>query len=507
MASINDVINQNLARVMANNGAPLRALADKEDRDEALRIAAANRDREFAQRANLVNVTNRAETERAMQVLGARNRFDAIEGDKNRAARSQDIETQAKAYVDRLTAAEKQKELGRLHALGIKTSGKDADEELADGLQKQAAGDFPSAKGARGLYADYEKRISSLDSKLAAAQKADADYIQKTSRTLGAKTAAEQLALTLSADEQKILGGSPTVESVAKAAKIPTERRNALIAQLANLTESNAAQAAVQLSDSRIDRPTAETLRSLSNEKLKLESQFSQFRNSPAGTLAVNRMLYERGENPESTEAPAAQDSIGIVSGILDNLNKGGTFQPSMGARQVAEAESAQSIPVVPGAARDPERLGLPPGMGSVLSPAVSSAVGTGRGLLQAGYEGLARMTGNMGPAEVSYGTITPQEKVTLSNLFGPDAPDLLPEAAKLATANGISQEQQTATYKAALGGNSDARQKVTEMLDFVRSQRQAPGFVPVFENMQEYPGNVAPSPNNNLGPQLIPAR
>ncbi len=244
----------------------------------------------------------------------------------------------------------------------------------------------------------------------------------------------------------------------------------------------------------------------MSNEKLKLESQFSQFRNSPAGTLAVNRMLYERGENPESAEAPAAQDSIGIVSGILDNLNKGGTAPPSISAAsapaQPAVVAPAQSQPQASGFIPAMGRAGIS-AIGAYTDRLASERENTQQpGFLRTQMEGISGDIANIGKAIISpvyapaggydtsirhaplqnltYGVTTPSEKVALQQLFGADATGLMPELARLATSNGISQDQQMATYKAALGGDPSARSKIDEMLNFVRQMKTSPDFDPV---------------------------
>lgn len=486
MASINDVVNQNLARVMANHGAPLRALAEREDRDAAIARSDAAARREFGQRVDLLDRNNAADTARALALQNNQQAFLGQQGGLNRQNQLDIAKAHAAELVSRLDAAGKAK-------LRV---------------------EFPLRKGETDE--DWIKRVAETQGKNVTAlyerqNKLDAeiqgDIKKETDRRLGVaeKQAQRQVANALDAPAflKSSRAGRDALEAgksydgiltVLGQSKDPNDKDVA--AQLKSFVSATAQELA-SASDER-GRPlipeSPAHLESLKQKQLLLHTYLNQSSKAESSPDFYGEAYVQREAGMPPPKAPPGLDT---AKASLDALNAkkplpAGSIQPTV-----------SPAPTAPATPRNPEASGLPPGVGSFLAP----AIGAGRNVLQAGYEGLSRLTGNMAPAAgPTYGTISEQEKAAVANLFGPDAASLLPEAAKLASANGLSEADQLATYKAALGGDPDAKQKMDTMLNFVRSQKQSPDFVPVFNNMQEYPGTPAPS-NDYFGPTISPAR
>lgn len=498
MPTINDVINSQLARVMANHGAPLRALAEKEASNEAL-----------ANRIALAKSNNDMETARALQVLGAQQKFTEAENEKNRKARKEEaednrkaemarIEAQAKAYVDRLTSADKQKELARLRALGIEIKGSSIDDQIADGLLKQAQGDYPKARGAVGLYKDYEKRISKLDDDISAAEEEDAAYVKSRSQSLAKQQAAEAMKMELSSDELKALGGSISEQSIRNSTKIPQKRRQELINAL-QAGEANAqTQMEIMLMSDKIERPSTSKLKALRNEKAKAETEFMRFQASEPGRLALDRMTFERSGVPvalESIPDDRAPDGIETAKAIVERLNSGATFNPVAGnARQrdeelinqpaaaaATQPKSAAAVGENPNApyfgfSKDPSAVArffrgygyqdpTAPQLLDLL-PEVSMPTAEGvRNRLDAMFAPV-RDAGN------AVGDWARNVDAKAAAIWGPDAVPMLKEAEKIATQRGMDPAEQRRIFDAAIGGDTNAQQKVSVMLDFVRQAR-----------------------------------
>lgn len=91
--------------------------------------------------------------------------------------------------------------------------------------------------------------------------------------------------------------------------------------------------------------------------------------------------------------------------------------------------------------------------------PAPAGAASPGRQLL---YPGLRRLPNPLNDR--------------IAQIFGPDAPDLLEAAGKLSAANGISPEQQDATFKAAMAGDAGAQQQIHTVLDYMRQAQRSGG-------------------------------
>jgi hypothetical protein len=537
MATINDVVNSQLARVMGNHGAPLRALSEKEAADEAL-----------SNRIKLAQMASADETARAMTLLNAREKFSASENEKNRKAQRENIEAQANAYTKRLTAADKQKELARLRALGVELKGDTIDDQIADGLKKQAAGDYPKARGAVGIYKDYEKRISKLDDDISSAEEEDSRYIKSTAASLARQQAAESLKMTMSAKELEAIGNNVTADSIRNAAKIPQKRRAELLQALNDGSVAAQPQMEAMLFSDKLDRPTAAKAKALRNEKLKAETEFMRFQSSEPGRLAVDRMAVERNEKPmtlESMPDDRAPDGIETAKEILGQLNSGATFRPVAGEvrqrdeqlmsepqvdRQLeqelqARLDRAKSRNQSPEDLRFSEealarrdawlagRMGLKPeqigasvfnrspesqakAMVGSRDPRAMSVIEnlppTERNALYAEMMGrtlFKPVAGNIRmvdeqlmnqAGQIRYGAPSMQEQQALAQMFGSDAPDLMPEVAKLASANGMSQDEQLSTYRAAMSGDPSAVDRMNVILNYVRQSKYSPDFMPV---------------------------
>lgn len=486
MATINDVVNSQLARVMGNHGAPLRALAEKEAADQAL-----------ANRIKFAQMQDASETARAITLLNAREKFSAAEGEKNRKAQRENIEAQADAYTKRLTAADKQKELARLRAMGIEIKGDTIDEQIADGLKKQANGDYPKARGAVGIYKDFEKRISKIDSDISAAEEEDSRYIKSTASLLAKQQAAESLKMTMSAKELEAIGNNVSPDSIRNAAKIPQKRRAELLQALNDGSVAVQPQMEAMLLSDKLDRPTATKAKALRNEKLKAETEFMRFQSSEPGRLAVDRMAFERSEKPMALDtqpddrAPAGIDT---AKAILGQLNSGAKFQPVAGeVRQRDEqlmAEPVKSATPASTTAGTASPLMDSPGYAyagqrnlprmQLQFPSIPTTDSIRNSVGQF-FDPLRRAGDAVGNfLNPVYGSPSPQERARIADLFGQDAPDLLPDVAKLVEANGMDRSQQVETYKAVLNGDPSAVERMKAALDFVRQSKYSPDFMPV---------------------------
>lgn len=537
MATINDVVNSNLARVMANHGAPLRALAEKEAANDAL-----------ANRIKFAQMSDASETARAMTLLNAREKFTSAEKELDRKAQRENIKLQADAYVERLTAADKQKELARLRALGVELKGSTIDDQIADGLKKQAAGDYPKARGAVGIYKDFEKRISKIDNDISAAEEEDSRYIKATASSLAKQQAAESLKMTMSAKELEAIGNNVTPDSIRNSAKIPQKRRAELLQALNDGAVAVQPQMEAMLLSDKLDRPTATKAKALRNEKLKAETEFMRFQSSEPGRLAVDRMAVERSEKPMTLGSiPDDREPAGIDTAMkaLQELNSGAPFKAVTGEARRADEQlmnepqvdrqleqdlqskldRAKSRNAAPQdlqfseealARRDSwlaGRMGLKPEQigASVFNRSpesqVKSMIGNRDPRAMSALESLSAPDRNslysemMGrtpfkpvagnarmideqlmnqAGSIRYGAPSIQEQQRLAQQFGNDAPDLMPEVAKLASMNGMSQEEQMATYQAAMNGDPSAVDRMNLILNYVRQSKYSPDFLPV---------------------------
>lgn len=75
-----------------------------------------------------------------------------------------------------------------------------------------------------------------------------------------------------------------------------------------------------------------------------------------------------------------------------------------------------------------------------------------------------------------------------VAQLFGPDAVDLLNEAGKLSETNGISPDQQQATFNAAMAGDTGAQEQINTVLNYLRQSKRGSFTTPEFP-LREYPG------------------
>lgn len=495
---INDVINKRISDLDA--GAVFKVLAANRERENARRNSRDLLDREFAAKSALQSQSEAAATQRGLTLLREEKKFSAEEGEKNRKSRLKEIETQARAYADRLSMADKQKELIRLRALGVEVSGKDIDEQLTNGLQKEMAGDYKAARSAYALYQDYEKRIGNLDKQLADAEKADKDYITKTARSLAESQAVEQLKMTLTEDELKALGGNLSADGIRSASKLPVARRKELAATLAADTMSLQAQAETALMSDKIDRPTNEALKALRQARLKAESDFGQFKTSKFGPMAMDRLVYERGQRPpELTDTEREPSGIDLVKQIMGDLNAGKTpeqLRPAMGERRMRDEELMnQPIPTVAPtpAAPSPAVAPAPAGSPGVGATSPGSPFMDNPGYAYNGARNLAPMTINLSAPSVedvrggidrmfaplrdagnAVGDWARNVDAKAASIWGPDAVPLLKEAEKIATQRGMDPAEQKRIFDAAIGGDTNAQQKVSVMLDFVRQARSA---------------------------------
>jgi hypothetical protein len=538
MATINDVVNSQLARVMGNHGAPLRALAEKEAANEAL----ANRIK-FAQMADA------SETARAMTLLNAREKFSASESEKNRKAQRENTEAQAKAVADRMEDADKRRMVREMIKDGVDVGDGDVDRQLVTGLKKKSTFDYDNAKRAAATYRGFESKMQALQNDITNAESEDRAFVQKLGREIAAPKALEALKMVMEEDDLKAAGGAGMVSRKSiETARLPTKRRAQLLDKLDSLEAKIQSQAEAEIASKLDSRPTFEKLKSLRLEQRKQDEKFSQFKLSSLGGLALERMAYEQSEKPMTLDTqPDDRKPAGIETAkeILGQLNSGATFRPVAGEvrqrdeqlmsepqvdRQLeqelqARLDRAKSRNQSPEDLRFSEealarrdawlagRMGLKPeqigasvfnrspesqakAMVGSRDPRAMSVIEnlppTERNALYAEMMGrtlFKPVAGNIRmvdeqlmnqAGQIRYGAPSMQEQQALAQMFGSDAPDLMPEVAKLASANGMSQDEQLSTYRAAMSGDPSAVDRMNVILNYVRQSKYSPDFMPV---------------------------
>ncbi len=97
------------------------------------------------------------------------------------------------------------------------------------------------------------------------------------------------------------------------------------------------------------------------------------------------------------------------------------------------------------------------------------------------------------------------QARAFITQIWGDDAPELLPKLADLANQHGVSQEVQTNTFNKALAGDKDAISNIGRDLDFLR-QQESPDSIPSLLPGTPSPGLATPSTSPSRGSLLSPA-
>ena len=561
MASLNDTINAITGRLLSEPLAPAVAASER-SRNERDKLAAEGRNTKRVM--DLEERRAKLEEEKAKSLLKLRNEFDEKQGELNREGRLREIEAQATAYIDRLTTVERQKELARLRSrLGVKLKGETVEEQIEDGLTREAQGDYPKAIGAHKSLEDAQKNVSDTKAKLDAALEGDRKFVEQTTNELAAAAAQKALMSSLTPKEIETLGGATSIAAIEKNDNLTKARREGLSDLYKTALDNAKPKASLLVLSRDFKRPLAEQAAKLQEEYTAAQNGLMRFELSDDGKLAQNRASILRGMQP-SVGPLAGPEKMPPGEAAYDQAAKSAKaaagapaeFRATMGERQSMDeplnqfqqpeinqpsleqplqamldaAKSRNASPEQRKAAEEAlarrdqflaQRMGVQPEQigASVFSRSpesqVKSMIGN-RDPRAMGFidsmgtpdrdELYSLMMGNsLSPSRAG----NPAIDAKAVAIWGPDAVPLLKEAEQLATSRGMDPGEQQAVFNAAISGDTNAQGKVKLMLDYVRQAKQADqtgAFQPVMPVREQYPGTINAAPVYQ-GPSFMPAR
>lgn len=562
MASLNDTINAITGRLLSEPLAPLVAASERErgNRDKlATEDRLTRRTIDLEERrskleeqkaTSLLNLRNEFDEKQATSLLKLRNEFDEKQGKLNREGRMEEIKAQATAYIDRLTTVEKQREAARLRSrLGVPLKGTTAEEQIEDGLTREASGDFPAAIGAHKTLEDSQKKIADVKKAWETALGEDRKFVEKTTDDLASASAQKVLREKLTTKEIDALGQNPSISAILKNNKITKARREQLEDVYTSALKEARPQAALMILSRDFKRPFAEMATKLQGDYQTEQNNLMKFEMSDGGKLAQNRAMVLRGLQPaegplagpqklppgeaafdqaaKSAKAAAADGSATAEQFQQPEINQPSLDQPLQAMLDASKSRNAspeqRRFAEEARARRDQflaQRMGLQPEQigSSVFNRSPESQMKTmivnrdPRAMEFIDSMGtpdrdelLSLMMGNaLNPSRAG----NPAIDAKAASIWGPDAVPLLKEAEQLATSRGMDPGEQQAVFNAAIGGDANAQGKVKLMLDYVRQAKQA-DQTGAFQQMippQEYPGTFKMGPTHQ-GPQFQPAR
>lgn len=447
------------------------------------------------------------ETQRAEKLLNARLNFETAQGELNRQNHLEAIKMQANAFADRLTAAEKTKVIGDWREKGIKIDPKKPiDDQLSEGYEALATGNYPLAIGSTRYYhqlsdelAAFDTKVQKQQEKVDTARAADARAMESEARDIAKGQGTKAFMLNVDKDISSKIGNYPTDESLRTTKNLDANTKERLRVQLRNAIDAALPIARIDVREKKFAAPSreeADAVRELNTfiaQRSAKAAEFARFQISDQGKLALNKIAVDAGKagppQPAVTPGPGGP-SIDVNAPTLP-ATPGGTAPDEGGA--------AAGIPVGGTRLRVADFLRSKAAGGATAAPAPA---GTGSNGVFPGtttipgmggstvnlLSGFDPMTtggnqpirsslpweGKFNPAGGNFSTPSAgAQDAQVAALFGPDAAELLPEAAQFAESRGVPQEAQQAKLNAALAGDKQAQQQVGEVIAYIRRQRQ----------------------------------
>lgn len=480
MPNIADYLNELTAKAMEHPLAPLLDLAAEKKQEEDER-------RRFAEKIALLEKEGAITSARATQLQSANEKFQAQQNELNRANALKLAEVHGKAIVDRMSEAQ----LATLKARYPMKAGEDLDtwheriaKEQADPVNK--------------LLGQINAKRDEIDDVLAAEDKrrqVAAGFMAAGSENV--KAIMDQIGAADSTAKRFIASAKNTAEL------------------LKNLRDNKRAGAANQIQNA-IDQEKERLLSGTDQHGRNLvpESQDAILKKA-ALTDDLKRLSQGLDIRLRQTDFlgwpyldfSKTLDAIGPAGGGAATPTLPADLARAVALRPAVAPAAPTTQPAMPGPSIL-QRMGITANLPRApIGPSADQQVGSF-------LSNIGRTSGLTAPGAPSRGAYippprqSPQIDAQIANIWGPDAPALMNDAAKLAEQSGIPPEHQQAVFQAAIAGDTSAQGQVADVLNFLRNAKQ-PGAFNFAPNISDFAPaqintNLQPA---NLEPAYLPAR